>query len=103
MVCVLLLGLWSIPYAIQQTGKKDPSCVVIDEVLGFFVAMVGISVSWINILCAFALFRLFDIVKLPPCRRLEKISGSWGVLLDDVMAGIYANIIMQILVRCVLK
>jgi len=101
MVFVFLLGLWSIPFAIELSAKKDPQCVVIDEVLGYCVAMAGIPGSWINILSAFVLFRVFDIFKPPPCRRLETISGPWGVLMDDVMAGIYTNISMQLLVRFV--
>ncbi|MBN2375512.1 MAG: phosphatidylglycerophosphatase A, partial [Sedimentisphaerales bacterium] len=91
---------------IEQYGK-DPSQIVSDEQCGQAVAYLGYfwlagEVAGVKgivgfALVGFVLFRLFDIVKPPPVRQLEKIRGAWGVLLDDVMAGIYALTVMQIL------
>jgi len=73
-------------------GKKDPSQVVTDEVAGYFlsVAMLVPVAPLAAGICAFFMFRLFDIVKPPPARWIEKLKGGWGLTLDDIAAGIYA-------------
>ena len=73
-------------------GVADPSIVVIDEIVGIWITLWLIPYSRIAILLAFVLFRLFDIVKPPPARQLERIPNGWGIMLDDVAAGIYANL-----------
>lgn len=90
----VLLGQW-----IEDHFRcKDPGAVVVDEVAGQWVTFIGFATlsPW-HVLVGFALFRVFDIVKLPPCRRLERLPRGWGILLDDIVAGIYANVILQVL------
>ena len=80
-----------------RSGLKDPQIVVVDEVLGQWIALAGASVlTWKSFLLAFALFRLFDILKPPPIRRLERIPGGAGIVLDDVLAGVYGAIVLAI-------
>jgi phosphatidylglycerophosphatase A len=79
-----------------STGRKDPGIVVIDEVVGQWVALVGASrFGWKSWLAAFLLFRLMDIWKPPPVRQLEGLPGGVGIVADDVMAGIYAALLLH--------
>lgn len=77
-------------------GKKDDRRIVIDEIMGFLVTMIGVPPSISAVFWGFILFRAFDILKPPPIRRLEKVGGGYGVVLDDVLAGIYANLCLQV-------
>ncbi len=89
------LAVWSSQVAAARREQKDPGFVVIDEMLGQWVALLGANldhpVSWF---AAFGLFRLFDIWKPPPCRRLERLGGGWGIVADDVAAGCYAALVL---------
>ncbi|MBK8194625.1 MAG: phosphatidylglycerophosphatase A [Lewinellaceae bacterium] len=76
---------------------KDPGKVVADEMVGMWLTLVGLPLNLVNIGLGFALFRFFDIAKPMGIRRMEAIPGGWGVVLDDVMAGVYANILLQVL------
>jgi phosphatidylglycerophosphatase A len=80
--------------------KKDDQRIVIDEIVGFQVAMLPVAITILHLCLAFVLFRAFDILKPFPLHRLQKLPGGWGVVLDDVGAGIYAGLIMIILVTC---
>ena len=81
----------------QVSGKKDPGIVVVDEVIGQWVALAGARVlNWKAYLLAFVLFRLFDIWKPAPARQLEALPGGTGIIADDVMAGIYAALVLFI-------
>lgn len=83
------LGHW----AEIRYKKKDPGPFVIDEVMGYFVPLlffVDQRPAWDELVAAFFLFRLFDVVKPFPARRLEKLPGGWGIMLDDLFAGLYA-------------
>ena len=88
-------AIWAAGRIARDTGSKDPQVVVIDEVVGQWITLAGAvtlnAKSWI---AAFALFRLFDIWKPPPVRRLERIPGGAGIVLDDAMAGIYAALVL---------
>jgi phosphatidylglycerophosphatase A len=76
-------------------NKKDPGFVVVDEVLGQWIALAGArSYNWKSYLAAFALFRLFDIWKPPPVRQLEALPAGLGINADDIMAGIYAALVL---------
>jgi len=77
---------------------KDPSKVVVDELIGVWVAVLWIPAETQWLILGFILFRFFDIAKPLGIRQLEKIKGGWGVMLDDVGAGIYANIVLQVIV-----
>jgi len=88
-------AIWSAGRMAKDTGSKDPQVVVIDEVVGQWIALAGATAlngkSWV---AAFALFRLFDIWKPPPVRQLERIPGGAGIVLDDAMAGIYVALVL---------
>lgn len=87
---------WAAGRVAEDIGKKDPQIVVIDELVGQWVALGGAAaLNWKSWLAAFALFRLFDIWKPPPVRQLERVSGGAGIVLDDVMAGIYAALVLR--------
>ena len=77
--------------------KNDPGEIVIDEVAGYLVAMTFISPTLINIVLGFLLFRFLDIVKPFPTRQLEKLRGGYGIVLDDVAAGIWTNILLLLI------
>jgi len=102
LVCtvgLLFIGAWAATAAEAHFGKKDAGQIVIDEVVGYLVTMFLIPVTFWNIVWAFFLFRFFDIVKFWPARQIDRAkSGGWSVMLDDVAAGIYANIALQLLV-----
>ena len=93
LVPVALLCLWGEKYF----EKEDPSEVVIDEVVGYLVTMIALPVNIFNIVAGFFVFRFFDIVKPPPAYEIQKLPHGWGVLIDDVVAGIYANLSMWII------
>lgn len=74
----------------------DPSIIVIDEVVGMLIALIAVPKQTPFLIMAFILFRIFDIAKPYPVRRMERFPGGWGIVLDDVMAGIYANLAVQL-------
>ncbi len=79
------------------SGKVDPQEVVIDEVMGMAVTLAFLPLSLQTIGIGFLLFRIFDIAKPFPARRSEKLPGGWGIVMDDVIAGIYANVGLRII------
>ena len=79
-----------------QHDTADPSIVVIDEIVGIWTTLLFVPKSPAAIIIAFLSFRAFDIIKTPPARQLERIPRGWGIMLDDVIAGIYANISTEI-------
>ena len=98
-IVFIILSVWVSEVARIRLGDSDPSRIVIDEVCGFLVTMILIPPSIINIALGFLLFRFFDILKPPPIRRSETLPGGLGIVADDVLAGIYANILLQIFAR----
>jgi len=98
LVGFFFLSVWISESAEIFFGKKDDRRIVIDEIMGFLITMVWVPKTAILIVIGFFLFRFFDILKPFPIRRLEKgLKGGYGVVLDDVMAGVYANIVLQII------
>ena len=91
---VILIGIPAATQVARATGAKDPQFVVIDEVAGQWIALMFSRVNLSHLLAGFLLFRLFDIVKPWPARRLEHLPGGWGIMLDDVAAGVYALLLM---------
>jgi len=83
----------------EQVLGEDAGSIVLDEVLGYFVATLFLPYSWIIGLYAFILFRVFDISKPFPIWRSQRIGKGWGVVIDDLLAGVYANVLLQILIR----
>src|SRR5215469_3614284 len=80
----------------RESGREDPGFVVIDEVAGQMIALIGAPLNWKYLLASFILFRSFDIVKPFPLRRLEKLPGGTGIMMDDVGAGLYALVLLQL-------
>jgi phosphatidylglycerophosphatase A len=97
IVAVFLVGTWAATAAETHFGGIDPGPVVIDEVLGMLVTLALSPVSATGALAGFVLFRIFDVVKPPPCNRLERLPGGWGVMCDDLMAAIYAHVCVRLL------
>lgn len=84
------VGVWAASVVARQLASKDPQVVVIDEVAGFLVTMVPVrTLSWQAVAAGFVLFRLLDSLKPWPIRLAEKLPGGWGVVLDDVVAGVF--------------
>ncbi len=79
-------------------GKKDDQRIVIDEIAGFLLAMLPVAINFINLALAFVLFRIFDIWKPYPLRKFQELPGGWGVVVDDIGAGIYAAAVLLLLV-----
>jgi len=86
----LLFGIPAASIVARESGRKDPGIVVIDEVAGQWITLLLSPVNWRYALIAFVLFRLFDITKPFPIRRIEGLPGGWGIVFDDVGAGLYA-------------
>lgn len=116
LAVLTLLATWGCihwgPWAVAHFGSRarkqtDPGAVVLDEFAGQWLALLGLAIpdlrSAIVIMAVqFFLFRLFDVVKPPPARQLERLPFGWGILFDDLAAGVYANLAGQILFRLVL-
>jgi phosphatidylglycerophosphatase A len=92
ILVLFLLGAWSGTVAERHFGGVDPGPVVIDEVMGMLVTLFMHPVGWPGAIAAFLLFRAFDILKPYPADRLERLPGGVGVMADDGMAAIYANL-----------
>jgi phosphatidylglycerophosphatase A len=94
---VTAVGIPAATRVSRASGKKDPQNVVIDEVAGQLIALIGAPIAWKTLLASFILFRAFDITKPPPIRQLEKLPEGTGIVLDDVAAGICALVVMQLI------
>jgi phosphatidylglycerophosphatase A len=90
IVLALVLGIPASTIVACESGRHDPQFVVVDEVVGQWIALIGSHANWRHALIALVLFRLFDITKPFPIRLLEKLPEGWGIVLDDVGAGLYA-------------
>jgi len=95
-------GAWAIRHFAGRARKPgDPGQVVLDEWAGQWVALIGFAMPTVSrtllvLAVQFVLFRVFDVIKPPPARRLEKLPAGWGIALDDVAAGVYANLVGQL-------
>jgi phosphatidylglycerophosphatase A len=97
LIGFFFLSVWISENAQIFFGKKDDQRIVIDEIVGFLITMLWVPKTFPFIIIGFFLFRFFDILKPFPIRRLErKLKGGFGVVLDDVMAGVYANIVLHL-------
>lgn len=94
---LFLLATWIAYVAEKIIGEADPGQIVVDEVLGMAVTLFGLSFTPVYVIGGFALFRVFDILKPFPIRWIDKkISGGLGIMLDDIVAGIFANAILRL-------
>jgi phosphatidylglycerophosphatase A len=96
---VILIGIPAATQVARGAGVKDPQFVVIDEVAGQLIALIGVPLAWKSFLAGFILFRAFDIVKPPPVRQLEALPEGAGIVLDDVAAGVLALVSVHLLLH----
>lgn len=93
-------GVWASGYAKRLWGESDSGHVVIDEIVGFLIGMIGMPITGYWLFWGFLLFRIFDVLKIPPGNYFdERVKNGWGVVLDDVTAGIYTNVILHLMLR----
>lgn len=98
VVFITAAGILSV-HALTLSAEEDPPYVVIDEFAGILITMFGHAATAVNLLMGFILFRAFDILKPYPIKKIERLPGAWGVVADDVAAGILSNIILIIVGR----
>ena len=98
LVAAVFIGVWSASVAERHFERKDPGPIVIDEVVGMGITLLGIPVSWPGVVVGFLAFRFFDVVKPFPARAAERLPGGLGVVTDDVVAALYANVVVRIAV-----
>lgn len=99
-VCLIsLAGVFASAAASRHAGKEDPSFVVVDEIAGQLLTFLFLPVSALNLVFGFVAFRIMDIWKPFPIRRLEALQGGVGIMADDLLAGIYGNLVLQLLNR----
>lgn len=89
------VGAWSGGVVEGHLRVTDPAPVVIDEVMGMLVTLFLNPVGWPGAMAGFVLFRIFDVIKPPPANRLEHLRGGFGVMADDFMAAVYANLVLR--------
>jgi len=99
IVAATAIGIPAATLEARGCGKKDPSHVVIDEVAGQLVTLIACPIHWKPLLAGFILFRAFDILKPPPIRSLEKLPEGTGIVVDDLGAGVYGWIVLQVALR----
>jgi phosphatidylglycerophosphatase A len=97
IVAAIALGVPAATIAERESGGHDPGFVVIDEVAGQWITLLGSPADWKHALIALLLFRTFDITKPFPVRRLERLPAGWGIVFDDVAAGLYALVVATVL------
>ena len=91
-----LVAVWSAAAAARHFDRSDPSQVVIDEVVGQVVTLIGLGMSWPVLLLGFVTFRVLDIIKPWPANRLEELHGGGGIVADDLMAAVYAQLVLRL-------
>jgi phosphatidylglycerophosphatase A len=99
IVCIVLttiIGLFSADHLLKDTREKDPQYIVIDEWAGQFTAFLLVPASLENLALGFIFFRIFDILKIFPVKNAERLRGAWGVMADDLLAGIYAAVCLYL-------
>ena len=101
LLLFIVLSVWASQVTGTLLGREDPAEVVIDEVAGILMTFFLLPFSWLHLCFGFVLFRLFDILKPYPVRHLEKLKGGLGIVADDLMAGVYANLCLRILIQFV--
>jgi phosphatidylglycerophosphatase A len=104
IIAVIVLAVWLADLSERLLGSKDPGCIVIDEIAGMLVTLAGLPFTFFTVALGFVLFRILDILKPFPIRSLErKIPGGAGIVIDDIVAGIIANITLRIILYSIDK
>ena len=97
ILALFAAGVWAATTAERYFGGIDPGHIVIDEVVGMLITLAFVPVGWSGAAAGFVLFRIFDVIKPYPAGRFERLHGGLGVMADDVMAGVYANLALRLL------
>jgi len=95
-VALFLVGTLAATHVAARLGLEDPGIVVVDEVVGQWVSLLLLPLTPVTVVLGFLLFRVLDVVKPWPARDLERLPGGWGIMADDLMAGIYANLLVRV-------
>lgn len=104
MLAMLLVGIWLCDVTSKDLGVHDHSGIVWDEFVGYLITMIAAPSGWLWVVAGFFLFRFFDVVKPWPVRVADrKVGGGWGIMLDDILAGVYAWLALQIIASFVIK
>lgn len=101
MIFLFMLGVLFAGEAERVYNRKDAQMIVIDEATGMLLSLFFVPFSIFSVVLGFFLFRIFDILKPYPAKRTEKLAGSMGVMFDDIIAGLYTNLILQIIFRLI--
>ena len=96
LLLVVAIGIWAATVGERHFGQEDPGMVVIDEVAGMLLTLLWIPVTWQGALVGFVMFRVFDIFKPFPARSAERLPEGWGVMADDLVAGVYAHVTVRL-------
>jgi phosphatidylglycerophosphatase A len=99
LAAIIVIGTWAATAAERHFGQEDPGPVVIDEVAGQLGTLILTGVGVTGAIVGFALFRVLDVVKPPPVDRLERLPRGYGIMGDDLMAGLYGNLLLQAAIR----
>ncbi len=97
ILCIpaIIIAVWSADKAEKLLGKKDHPSIVVDEIVGYLIAMAIVPSGWGFVAAGFLLFRAFDILKPFPLGKLQDLHGGWGIVADDIGAGIYTNLVLH--------
>lgn len=102
-VWVFFFGIYIIAKVLPQFGNdSDPSCIVIDEVAGCLITFAWVPITLPTLVLGFILFRLLDIFKFGLIKKCEELPGAWGIMVDDLVAGVLANVVMQIMLPLII-
>ena len=92
---LLAVGVWSASMTERYVGLTDPGIIVIDEIVGMLLTFAYLNVGFGSLVSGFVIFRVFDIIKPYPARACERLPGGWGVMADDVVAALYAQVVLR--------
>ncbi|MFQ6611556.1 MAG: phosphatidylglycerophosphatase A [Fidelibacterota bacterium] len=95
VLVIFFIGVYASDVLVHDSKEQDPPRIVIDEWAGQWICFIGIPIDWKFAVSGFILFRIFDILKPPPVRNLESLSGGWGIMADDAAAGVLTVICLQ--------
>ncbi len=98
-LAALAAGFWSAGKTERLLNRKDPGCIVIDEVAGMLIAFIGVPYDYRFIILGFVFFRILDTFKPAPAGGMQDLKGSLGVMADDIVAGLYTNLILQVIAK----
>jgi phosphatidylglycerophosphatase A len=99
LALLFMVGVVSATRLARSVGREDPGLVVVDEIAGMWTSLLFVPLTPLSAVLAFLAFRVMDVTKPWPARQLEALPGGWGIMCDDMMAGVYANLLVQVALR----